>query len=198
MKKILLVLLMVSQSALAQVNLGEQKNTSWTLNNQASSLIFVTTKNASKTEVQSFEAIKGQIKNKKASLSIDLTSVVTGIEIRDERIKDLFFETKLFPQAKVSINLANSKIGAMEVGEVKNIELDALLDIHGVKQKLPLKAQVILLKNKTLLVNSVEPLIVNLQKFKLLEGVNLLREIAHLKSINAAIPVSFNLMFTQQ
>jgi polyisoprenoid-binding protein YceI len=198
MKKILLVLLMISQPSLAQINLGEHKSTHWTLNKKASRLMFVTTKNASKTEVQNFQTMKGYIKNQKASLTIDLNSVVTGIDIRNERIKDLFFETKIFPQAKVSINLAKSNIAAMNVGKIKEFKLNALLDIHGVKQSAPLKVQVILLKNKMLLVNSVEPLIIKLQNFKLLKGVNLLREIAKLKSINTAIPVSFSLIFTQQ
>ncbi len=197
MKKILLALLFISPSVFAQLDLGSSQSNSWKLNKQNSSLTFITTKNVSKTELQSFQEIKGQIKNNVATLTVDLNSVATGIEIRNKRIKDLFFETKLFPQASVKIKLSNNKIKKMEVGDVKNIELDAELNIHGVKQEVVVSAQVVFLKSNKLLVNSVKPLIVDLQNFKLLKGVNALREIAHLKSINTVVPVTFNLMFAQ-
>lgn len=198
MKKILLVLLLISPSIFVQISLGNGKTSNWTLNKQASNLTFTTTKNASKTEVQSFQQISGTIKRNVASLVVNLNSVSTGIEIRDERIKDLFFETKLFPQAAVKIKLSNSGIEMMKVGDIKEVELEAELNIHGIKQKAMVNAQIIYLESNKLLVNSIKPLIINLQAFKLLNGVNLLREIAHLKSINAAVPVTFNLMFTQQ
>jgi len=198
MKKILLVLLCISPSIFAQVNLGTGQGSHWALNKKASSLTFVTTKNASKTELQSFQKITGKIKNNVASLAVDLNSVSTKIDIRDERLRDLFFETKLFPQASVAIKLSNSDIKRMQVGDVKDIELEAELNIHGVKQKTVVNTQVVFLEEGKLLVNSSKPLIINLQNFKLLKGVNLLREIANLKSINAAVPVTFNLMFIQQ
>lgn len=198
MKRILLVLLLISPSVFAQINLGNTQAKSWVLNKQASHLSFVTTKNASKTEVQSFQKVNGEIKKNVATLTVDLNSVSTGIEIRNERLKDLFFETKLFPQAMVSIKLANSSIQNMKVGDVKDIELEAELNIHGVKQKSAVNVQVVFLDSNTLLINSSKSLIINLQNFELLKGVNLLREIAHLKSINSAVPVTFNLMFTQQ
>jgi polyisoprenoid-binding protein YceI len=61
---------------------------------------------------------------------VNLNSVSTGIEIRDERLKDLFFETKLFPQAVVKIKLSNSGIEMMKVGDIKQVELEAELSIH--------------------------------------------------------------------
>jgi polyisoprenoid-binding protein YceI len=198
MKKILLVLLLISPSIFAQINLGTGQANDWTLNKQVSNLTFTTTKNASKTEVQSFQQISGTIKRNVASLVVNLNSVSTGIEIRDERLKDLFFETKLFPQAVVKIKLSNSGIEMMKVGDIKQVELEAELSIHGVKQKAMVSTQIIYLESNKLLVNSIKPLVINLQAFKLLKGVNLLCEIAHLKSINAAVPVTFNLMFTQQ
>lgn len=197
MKNILLALLFISPSVFAQLDFGNQQGDAWKLSQKDSSLMFVTTKNASKTELQNFKQISGQIKNNVATVTVDLNSVATGIEIRDQRIKDLFFETKLFSQASAIIKLPARKFSAMKVGDVKIVDLEAVLNIHGVKQKETVSTQVILLQNNKLLVSSLKPLIINLQNFKLLQGVNLLREIAHLKSINSAIPVTFNLIFTQ-
>ena len=90
----------------------------------------------------------------------------TKIDIRDERLRDLFFETKLFPQASVAIKLSNSDIKTMQVGDVKDLELEAELNIHGVKQKAVVNTQVVFLEDGKLLVNSSKPLIINLQNFK--------------------------------
>jgi hypothetical protein len=58
--------------------------------------------------------------------------------------------------------------------------------------------QVTQLKEGKLLVFSKQPLIVNLSKFNLLAGLNKLREIAKLQSINMAVPVTFSLLFTKK
>jgi len=197
MKKILLGLLLISQSAFAQVNTEKQSN-NWVLSSKASTLNFVTTKNSIKTEVQHFQKLSGKIANNIATLNVDLNSVVTGIEIRDERLKKLFFNTPLFPQATVSIDLSSNSISRMKKGDVKKLEVNALLDIHGVKQNVKVQLQVVALDKNKRLVSANQPLIINLQKFELLEEVNELRELARLKSINAAVPVTFNLMYIQK
>lgn len=81
MKKIIFFsLLVLSQSVLAD----------WMLDKDQSVLNFITTKNASKTEVQSFDIMQGSIKQSLATLTVDLSSVDTGIDIRDERLRELF------------------------------------------------------------------------------------------------------------
>jgi len=197
MKKILLGLLLISQSVFAQDSTDKKLN-NWVLSSKASTLNFVTTKNAIKTEVQSFQELSGKISNNIATLNVDLNSVVTGIEIRDERLKKLFFNTPLFPQATVSIDLSSNSISRMKKGDVKKLEVNALLDIHGVKQNVKVQLQVVALDKNKRLVSANQPLIINLQKFELLEEVNELRELARLKSINAAVPVTFNLMYIQK
>jgi len=192
MKKILLAILFISQPVLAQKNVD-----AWTLNNHKSVLNFVTTKNSSKTEVQNFKKLTGSIKNNIATLNVDLNSVSTGIEIRDERLRDLFFNVTKFATADVSINLANNKINKMKAGDVKSVELEATFNIHGVEQKEDVLVQVVALGKNKLLVTSKKPVVVKLQNFKLLEGVNALREIAKLKSINSAVPVTFSLIFVR-
>jgi len=197
MKKILLGLLLISQSAFAQVNPDNQSG-NWVLSSKTSTLNFITTKNASKTEVQSFQKLSGKIVNNIATLNVDLNSVVTGIEIRDERLKKLFFNTQLFPQATVRIDLSSNEISNMATGDVKKLDVNAILNIHGVKQTVKVPLQVIALGDNKRLVDTYQPLIINLQKFELLEEVNELRELARLKSINAAVPVTFSLMYIQQ
>lgn len=191
MKKIIFFffsLLIVSQSAFAD----------WVLDTDQSILNFITTKNASKTEIQSFEAMQGRIKGNQAILRVDLSSVDTEIDIRDDRLRTLFFNIAKFPEATASLKIASADIKAIKLGYSEEMELDAVIDLYGVKQTLPVVVQVTRLKEGKLLVFSKQPLIVNLKNFNLLEGLNKLRDIANLQSINVAVPVTFSLLFTKK
>ncbi len=190
MKKIIFFfsLLVVSQSAFAD----------WVLDKDQSVLNFITTKNASKTEVQNFEVMRGHIKGNQATFRVDLSSVDTGIDIRDDRLRTLFFNIAKFPEATASLKIDSADIKAIKLGYSKEMELDAVIDLYGVKQTLAVVVQVTRLKEGKLLVFSKQPLIVNLKNFNLLEGLNKLRDIAKLQSINVAVPVTFSLLFTKK
>jgi len=189
MKKIVFFsLLILSQSIFAD----------WVLDKDNSVLNFTTTKNSSKTEVQSFEAMQGRIEGNKAVLKVDLSSVDTGIDIRDERLRALFFNIANFPEATASLKIDPADIKAIKLGYSQEMALDAVIDLYGVKQTLEVVVQVTRLKEGKLLIFSKQPLIVNLNKYNLLEGLNKLRDIAKLQSINSAVPVTFSLLFTKK
>jgi polyisoprenoid-binding protein YceI len=191
MKKIIFFffsILVVSQSAFAD----------WVLDKNQSVLNFITTKNASKTEVQSFDVMQGRIKGGRAIFRVDLSSVDTGIDIRDDRLRTLFFNVATFPEATASLNIDSADIKSIRLGYSKEMELDAVIDLHGVKQTLLVVVQVTRLKEGKLLVFSKQPLIVNLKNFNLLEELNKLRDIAKLQSIDVAVPVTFSLFFTKE
>ena len=200
MRKILfLALLILSNTAFARLNFVTTTHAGeWVLNNKASTLNFITTKNASKTEVQTFKKIQGKISGTKVTLSVDLSSVDTGTAILDERLQELFFNVAKFPAAIVTIDIKKSDIYPMKPGQIKNLELDATITLQGITQTMPVKLQVVELDKNRRLVFSSYPIIINLKNFNLLKGVNALREIANLKSINAAVPVTFSLLFTKQ
>ncbi|NOQ13466.1 MAG: YceI family protein [Methyloprofundus sp.] len=199
MRKILfLTLLVLSSTAFAKLNFVTATHAGeWVLNNEASKLNFTTTKNASKTEVQTFKKLQGHIAGSQVVLNVDLSSVDTGIEIRDERLKTLFFNIVKFPTATVSIDLKKSDLNPIKQGQRKTLMLDAEVTIQGVTQTIPVEVQVITLAQNQRLVFSSQPIIIDLKNFNLLKGVNQLREIAKLKSINAAVPVTFSLLFSK-
>lgn len=186
-KTLFIILLMLSQSVLAE----------WVLDNKASILNFTTTKNANKTEVQTFNSMQGKIKGNKATITVDLNSVETGINIRDQRIRDLLFKSVKFPNATASINIKEADIKSIKTGQIKNRQIDAVIKLHGIKQTVQVQVQIVALKNARLVI-SAHPVIINLTNYRLLEGVNALRDIAKLKSINTAIPVTFSLLFTEK
>ena len=200
MKKIIfLTLLVLSSTSFAKLNFVTTTHAGqWVLNNKASTLNFITTMNASKTEVLTFKKLQGKIAGTKVTLSVDLSSVDTGIEIRDERLRELFFNIAKFPTATVTLDIKKSDIYPMKPGQIKTLALDAEITIQGIEQTMPVQLQVVELEKNQRLVFSSLPVIVDLKNFNLLKGVNALREIANLKSINTAVPITFSLLFTKQ
>jgi len=200
MKKIIfLALLVVSNVVIAKLNFVTTSHPGqWVLNNKASTLNFITSKNASKTEVQTFKKLRGHIADTKVSMTVDLNSVDTGIEIRDERIRELFFDIVHFPTAEISITLNKSDLKFIKQGQAKILKLDADIELQGEVQTIPVELQIVALDKNQLLVFSRLPVIVDLKNFNLLKGVNALREIAKLQSINTTIPVTFSLLFSHQ
>ncbi len=189
MKKIIFITLLIfSHSAFAE----------WVLDQRSSIINFTTTKNSSKTEVQTFNKIVGNINAKRAILKVDLSSVDTGIAIRDTRLRELFFDVMKFPAARVSLDVRKAQLDKLQPGQRKTLQLDAVIDLHGVQKTLPVKVQIIAFAEGQIMVTSKEPLIIDLKDFDLLSGVEALRAIARLTSINTAIPVTFNLFFIKK
>src|SRR5688572_8053740 len=93
-------------AALLLLVAASQSHAEWTLDGRASSFFYVTTKAAAVTEVNSFSGLSGGISDEgKASLVIDLETVDTAIEIRDQRMRDLVFQVADFPDATVSVDV---------------------------------------------------------------------------------------------
>ena len=72
----------------------------WELVNDDSHLNFVSFKAVDFAEIHSFKEMSGSIdSNGKANLVINLDSLETLIPIRNERMRNLLFETQIFPTA---------------------------------------------------------------------------------------------------
>lgn len=168
----------------------------WSLNNDQSKLNFISTKNSSKTEIHHFKKLSGSISDQgNATLSIDLNSVETHIPIRNERMQKFLFKVDSFPSAKISLQVDAKKLKSMNPGDSFEAPVQATLDLHGVSNTVESQVRVVALQNGALDVATVWPTVVNVADFDLLEGVKKLQEIAKLKSIDSAVPVTFNLIF---
>ena len=161
-----------------------------------SSLYFVSIKKNKIGEVHSFSQLAGSINDKGfASIRVNLASVKTHIEIRDERMKTMLFETDRFPEAVVTTQIVGIQNGLVAVGErvVKTVELS--LNLHGQLKTLQAIVQIVGLSNGALGVSSVKPILLNAADFELGAGIEKLMDVAKLPSISTAVPVSFNLVF---
>ncbi|TWX55225.1 YceI family protein [Colwellia hornerae] len=170
----------------------------WQLDSKKSSLTFVSIKKGTVAENHSFKAFTGVINNSGlASVAIELSSVDTNIAIRNERMAEFLFETATFAQASFSAQLNNADIDAIAIGSTKQMSLKGSLNLHGQQQELTFNVMVAKLSAETMLVTTVQPVIIKAEDFALVAGVNKLKSLASLPSIAYAVPVSFVLTFTQ-
>ena len=171
----------------------------WRVNNGASELRFVTTKNTNVAETQKFTRLDGGIAPGGAvSLAIDLASVETQVPIRNERMQNLLFEIARFPTANFETVVDLTKVGTLAPGESLDMELPGKLGIHGKKQDVTASLRVVRLKNDRLLVSTRSPVLVSASDFDLTGGIEQLRVLMGLPNIIGTVPVSFSIVFQTQ
>ena len=169
----------------------------WQLDNSVSSLSLVSVKKNSVAEVHQFHKLSGTIgKDGVATLTVDLGSVDSGIEIRDERMREFLFEVKKFPAAQVTVNFDAKALTALPVASPVTMPVAADLNLHGVTLKQKWELQVVKLSDDKLLVSTLKPVIVDANNFAMVAGINKLQELASLPSIATAVPVTVNLLFS--
>ncbi len=168
----------------------------WTLNTSDSYLNFATTKNTHNLEVHNFTVINGDISNTGvATLTIDLNTVNTGVALRDQRMRDLLFETATYPTASVTVAVPASLISSLAVGQAAATDISASLNLHGVTGAITTKVSVQKLSASRVLVQSIAPVLVKAGDYSLTNGVEALRAAVGIASISVAVPVDFALVF---
>jgi len=168
----------------------------WELDNDRSSVNFVSIKNGSVAEIHSFSSLVGYIGAEgKVQLGIDLNSVETLVPIRNERMREMLFEVVKFPTANITVQVDPVIIAAAAEGGVVSVDLPVTLSLHGHEQALTVPVVVVGEGDGRLRVFTSRPVIVNAADFGLDGGVTALREIAGLKSVSTAVPVTLQLVF---
>lgn len=168
----------------------------WTLNTTDSYLNFATTKNTHNLEVHNFTAISGDINGAGvATLTIDLNTVNTGVALRDQRMRDLLFETATYPTATVTVAIPANLISSLAVGQLAATDISASLNLHGVTGVITTRVSVQKLSASRVLVQSLAPVLVKAGDYSLTNGVEALRAAVGIASISVAVPVDFALVF---
>ena len=168
----------------------------WELDNDKSTVNFVSIKNDKVAEIHSFTSLVGYIGTAgKVQLGIDLDSVETLIPIRNERMRELLFDTVKFPAANISAQVDPVILAATADGGVVTADLPVTLSLHGIEQTLTAPVVVVGEGDNRLRVLTSRPVIVNAVDFGLDSGITALREIAGLKAISVAVPVTLQLVF---
>lgn len=168
----------------------------WTLDLAQSAISFDTTKKETVTETHYFSDFRATVKdNGHAKLIINTASVNTNIDIRDQRLRDLFFKVAKFPEAKITLTVPTHYLAANANSASFNTK--ATIELVGMTYEQDVSLKVHYMKNNMVKVTSVHPVILNVASFNLTEGLNTLKDLAGLSSISFDVPVSVALTFTQ-
>ncbi|NMH60774.1 YceI family protein [Alteromonas ponticola] len=168
----------------------------WQIDPDASSLHFVSTKNAQVHEVHRFDTLSGTLeKNGDLTVNVPLNSVNTNIAIRDTRMQEMLFEVASFPNATFSAMVPAALLN-IESGGIIRGEVEGTLELHGTTALVSFDVSVA--RNEDMItVTTVSPTIVDATTFNLGAGVEALQKVASLSSITLSVPVTFSVTFTQ-
>ena len=170
----------------------------WQVKQGHSKVSFISVKKGDIAEVHDFKQVSSSLTPEGAfNLTIELVSVDTGIEIRDERMQTMLFEVAKYPQVKLNSVINPKLLADLSVGSTLMTQIDGTIDLHGKTRQMSFDVLVAKLSDTKMVVSSLAPVIVQANDFDLVEGVNKLREIAGLSSISLAVPVSFVLTLSQ-
>jgi outer membrane protein OmpA-like peptidoglycan-associated protein len=167
----------------------------WQLDKAHSQITFMSVKKSKVAETSSFAAIDGQItEDGIVVLQIALDSVDTKIDLRNVRMRFLFFETFQHPEARVTALLDPAQLADLPQMQRMAIELPVTLALHGIEAGLTAKVHVTLLSNDRVNVATVDPIPIALSDFQLEAGRAKLEEAANV-TIMPLTMVSLNLTF---
>lgn len=167
----------------------------WELDGERSRLSFISVKNASVGESHTFRTLQGSVDHDgNARVDIDLDSVETSIPIRNERMREMLFETGIFPSASIITSVEPEvieKAGKMPIA----VTLSLKVELHGSSASYDAAVLVSVAEDGSLHVTTREPIVVDAGDFELGAGVTALKEVAGLTSISTSVPVSAYLVF---
>jgi polyisoprenoid-binding protein YceI len=176
----------------------------WKIDAPQSNLNFVTTKAgqpgvAAVAENQLFKRFSGGMDAQgKMTLAIDLASVDTGVEIREERMRTMLWNVKATPQAVFTAQLNAVALNSLSSAGTTDLEVAGALTMAGQTKPVTAKLRVNRIGANQLLVVTRTPIIINSNDFGLKAGVEALREIMGLNVLSPSAPVSFALQLTAQ
>ena len=167
----------------------------WSMDQDASTLTFQSVKNGSVVETSAFSSYQGEIApDGSATLTIQLDSVDTGIDLRNVRMRFLFFETFKHPEAKVETWVDLQAIAELASKRRMKLPLDFTLSLHGMQQRLQAEVAATLITDTMVSVSTVKPVEIKIAPFGLEDGIRKLEEAAKVTIVPSS-SVNFDLVF---
>jgi polyisoprenoid-binding protein YceI len=179
-------------------------STGWAIDGAQSSLNFVTTKAGQAGvggigEVQSFKRFTGGLDSAgQIKLVIDLASVDTGVEIRNERLRTMLWNIKATPQATFVAKLSADDLTKLASDTASDIDVAGQLELAGQIKPVNAKLCAMRISGGKIMVTTRAPIIVNSNDYGLKAGVEAMREVMNLNFLASTAPVSFSLVLNAQ
>lgn len=182
-------------AAAAIVFAGAANAQTWTLDGAVSHLAYGSIKKDKIGEVNSFSGLSGTVDEAgKANITIDLTTIETNIDIRNERMLEHVF--KGVGEAQLSAQLDMDEVKGLAVGEMAVVDVEGALSLLGVSTELDLEMVVVRLAEDKVMAMSNDMVFVGTEELGVTAGIDKLMELAKLPGITRTSPVTLRLVFT--
>ena len=166
----------------------------WTLSAADSRLAFGSIKKDIVGEVHSFSGLSGKVADDgKATIDIDLTSVETNIDIRNERMTEHVF--KNVATATINAEFDMAELDGLEVGETRVIYVEGTLSLLGAEVWMDMDMFVARLSEDRVIATTNDMLFLATEDAGIDAGVTKLMELAELPGITRTAPVTLRLVF---
>ncbi|MEP3847160.1 MAG: cytochrome c family protein [Paracoccaceae bacterium] len=167
---------------------------SWTLDASTSKVAFGSVKKDNIGEVHSFEAMTGSVASDgSVAVEIDLSSVQTNIDIRNERIIEHVFKNAKSANLNASIDM--NELKALPVGATTLIDVEGVLSFLGATIDIEAEMFVARLSDTQVMVTTNDLIWLATEDAGITAGIDKLMELAELPSITRAAPVTMRLIF---
>ncbi len=178
--------LMITNSALAD----------WVLDSNNSNLSYGSIKNGFIGESNTFKSISGSIdEDGHINIDIDLLSVDTQLELRDQRMRDIVFKVAENASAKLTGDMNFEAHHDQEIGTSRKVEASIGIELDGQKIDYDVVLLVTRLAEDKVMVTPHGVIFLDVEDFELAGAIETLRELAGLDTIATVAPMSFYLTF---
>lgn len=189
------LLFLLASLSTAQAQTVDPFENGWVLDAAASELRFMSVKKGNLAETSKFATLSGLItEDGTAQIRVLLDSVDTKIDLRNVRMRFLFFETFNHPEATITVKLDPAALRDLHVSRRKMVPVTYDLTLHGVSVSREAEIAVTLMSNDRVNVSATTPIALKLADFNLDGGREKLQEAANVTIVPLGI-VSFDFVF---
>lgn len=166
----------------------------WTLNADASRVAFGSVKKDTVGEVHSFEGLSGTVAaDGTVAVEIDLTSVETLIDIRNERMVEHVFNNT--PKAMINASIDLDEVSGLAVGESTLVDATGTIELIGNSLELDTEMFVLRVSDSQVMVTTNDMIMLSTADLGLTAGIDKLMELAKLPGITRVSPVTLRFVF---
>lgn len=167
----------------------------WSAVEDQSRVAFGSIKGNDYGEVHHFTSVAGTVGEDGAvTISIDLGSVETNIDIRNERMIEHVFRAAA-PTAVLSGSVELDDFEGLAVGDTALTEFEGVLSFAGVEADVEAEMLVARLGEDKVLVTTADFIVLSTDDLGIDAGIDTLKELASLDSITRAVPVTVRMVF---
>ncbi len=190
--KLLLTAVTIASAIVAGPALAD----SWTLAPEGSHLAYGSIKKDTVGEVNSFTRLSGHVSpDGKADIKIDLSSVETNIDIRNERMIEYVFRKA--GSATLTAQLDMDEVSGLGIGKTTIVDAEAVLSLAVTDAAFDAEMFVARLSETSVMVSTNDMVFLSTEDAGVNAGIDTLMELADLPGITRTVPITARLIFTK-